>query len=182
MGIGLHTGQKATITFKPAKDNEGFKFRRVDLEGKPYVNADVYNVVDTSRGTTLEQNGARVHTTEHVLAAAYGLELDNLIMELDGPEVPIMDGSAATFVEVLKQAGMEEQQAEKEYFVITENLTYEDTERQTEMLAVPQVLEVIPVTPGNVVRLDVLTADDRFRAEYLRELETVARGGHQPRR
>lgn len=138
MGIGLHTGQKSTITFKPAEENHGFKFKRVDLDGQPVIDADVFNVVDTSRGTTLEQNGAKVHTTEHVLAAAYGLEIDNLLIELDGPEVPIMDGSASAFVEVLKQAEIVDQEAEKEYFVITENLTYEDLDRQTEMLAVPQ--------------------------------------------
>lgn len=138
MGIGLHTGQKATITFKPAGEEQGLKFKRVDIEGKPVIDADVFNVVDTSRGTTLEQNGAKVHTTEHVLAAAYGLEIDNMMMELDGPEVPIMDGSAALFVKVLKEAGIQEQEAEKDYFVVTENLTYEDLERQTEMLAVPQ--------------------------------------------
>lgn len=137
-GIGLHTGQKSTITFKPAEDNHGYKFQRVDLDGKPVVEAKVGNVIDTSRGTTLEQNGAKVHTTEHVLAAAYGLEIDNLLMELDGPEIPIMDGSASAFVNALKKAGIVEQEAEKDYFVITENLTYEDLDRQTEMLAVPQ--------------------------------------------
>lgn len=137
-GVGLHTGQKATVTFKPAVENHGYVFQRVDLEGKPTIDADADNVVDTSRGTTLEQNGARVHTTEHLLAAVYGLEIDNILIEIDGPEVPILDGSSHYFLESLKKVGTKEQDAEKNYFVITENLTYEDLDRQTEMLAVPQ--------------------------------------------
>lgn len=137
-GVGLHTGQKAKVTFKPAADNHGFVFQRTDIEGKPIIKADADNVVDTSRGTTLEQNNARVHTTEHLLAAAYGLGIDNLLIEIDGPEVPILDGSSHFFLESLKAAGIEEQEAEKDYFVVEENLTYEDLDRQTEMLAVPQ--------------------------------------------
>jgi UDP-3-O-[3-hydroxymyristoyl] N-acetylglucosamine deacetylase/3-hydroxyacyl-[acyl-carrier-protein] dehydratase len=137
-GVGLHTGERATITFKPAEENTGYLFKRTDLDGSPSIKADVDFVVDTSRGTTLQQNGARVHTTEHVLAAAYGMGIDNMIMELDGPEVPIMDGSAGPFFRLLQKAGTVEQHAEKNYFVVEENLTYEDLERDTEMLAVPQ--------------------------------------------
>ena len=137
-GVGLHTGKKATVTFKPAPDNHGYVFQRIDFEGKPLIKADVDHVVDTSRGTTLEQNGARVHTTEHLLAAAYGMGIDNLLIEIDGPEVPILDGSAHFFLESLKAAGIQEQEAEKDYFIVDENLTYEDLDRQTEMLAVPQ--------------------------------------------
>jgi UDP-3-O-[3-hydroxymyristoyl] N-acetylglucosamine deacetylase/3-hydroxyacyl-[acyl-carrier-protein] dehydratase len=138
IGVGLHTGQKATVTFKPADENHGFVFQRIDIEGKPLINADADLVVDTSRGTTLEANGARVHTTEHLLAAAYGLEIDNLLIQIDGPEVPIMDGSAHFFLQLLKEAGIEDQEAEKNYFIVTENITFEDLERKTEMLAVPQ--------------------------------------------
>lgn len=137
-GVGLHTGEKATITFKSAPEDHGYVFQRIDLEGSPTIKADADLVVDTSRGTTLEQNNARVHTTEHLLAAAYGLEIDNLLIEIDGPEVPIMDGSATLFVKALQEAGIVDQDAEKNYFEITENLTYEDLDRQTEMLAVPQ--------------------------------------------
>ncbi len=137
-GVGLHTGEKATVTFKSAPENHGFVFQRVDLDGKPTVKADCDLVVDTSRGTTIEQNGARVHTTEHLLAAAYGLEIDNLLIEIDGPEVPILDGSARFFLQALKDAGIEDQEAEKDYFVIEENITYEDLDRMTEMLIVPQ--------------------------------------------
>lgn len=137
-GVGLHTGEKATVTFIPAEENHGYVFQRVDLDGQPTVKADADLVVDTSRGTTLEQNGARIYTTEHLLAALYGLEIDNALIQIDGPEVPILDGSSHFFVNILKEAGIVDQEAEKDYFVITDNLTYEDTERQTEMLAVPQ--------------------------------------------
>lgn len=138
IGVGLHTGQKATVTFKPAADNHGYVFQRTDIEGQPLIKADADLVVDTSRGTTLEANGARIYTTEHLLAAAYGLEIDNLLIQIDGPEVPIMDGSAHFFLQILKEAEVVDQEAEKNYFVVTENLTYEDLERETEMLAVPQ--------------------------------------------
>ena len=137
-GVGLHTGEKATVTFKAADVDHGYVFKRTDLDGQPTIKADADLVVDTSRGTTLEQNGGRVHTTEHLLAAAYGLEIDNLLIEIDGPEVPILDGSSNFFVKALKDAGIVDQDAEKNYFEITDNLTYEDLERQTEMLAVPQ--------------------------------------------
>jgi len=138
IGIGLHTGQKSTLTVNPAADNHGFKFQRVDVEGEPIINADPDLVVDTSRSTTLEKNGVRVHTTEHILAALSGLEIDNALIQIDGPEIPIMDGSAYPFVEAIKQVGIVEQEADKDYFVVTENLTYEDADRHTEMLLVPQ--------------------------------------------
>jgi UDP-3-O-[3-hydroxymyristoyl] N-acetylglucosamine deacetylase/3-hydroxyacyl-[acyl-carrier-protein] dehydratase len=137
-GVGLHTGKFTTITFKPAPDNHGFKFQRVDLEGKPVIDADVDNVVDTARGTSLEQNGARVSTTEHALGALVGLELDNILIELDGPEVPIMDGSSWPFIQALEKAGAVEQEAVRDYYILRENLTYEDPIKKVEMLAVPQ--------------------------------------------
>ncbi|CAN5309817.1 bifunctional UDP-3-O-[3-hydroxymyristoyl] N-acetylglucosamine deacetylase/3-hydroxyacyl-ACP dehydratase [soil metagenome] len=137
-GVGLHTGKTATLTFHPAPENHGFKFRRVDLPGQPVIDADCDNVVDTSRGTTLEQNGGRVYTTEHVLAAVAGLDLDNVLIDLDAPEVPIMDGSSYPFILALESVGIEEQNAEREYFILKENLSYEDPIKQVEMLAVPQ--------------------------------------------
>lgn len=137
-GIGLHTGEEAELTFKPAKENEGYWFHRVDLEGSPRIKADADNVVDTSRGTTIEENGARVYTIEHALAAVYGLGIDNIHIEITGPEVPILDGSSGPFVDALLKAGIVEQEAEKNYYVLTENLTYEDEDKHCEMLAVPQ--------------------------------------------
>lgn len=136
-GVGLHTGAKVNLTFKPAPENHWFKFVRTDIEGSPVIDVDAFNVVDTSRGTTLQQNGAKISTTEHALAALVGLQLDNIIIEVDGPEVPIMDGSAAPFVEALLSVGFEEQDAEREVYVLNEVLSYEEPSRNVEMLAVP---------------------------------------------
>lgn len=137
-GVGLHSGENATMTFKPAPENTGYWFQRVDIEGKPKVKADADNVTDTSRGTTISDNGALVHTVEHAMAAVYGLGIDNILIEIDGPEVPILDGSSSPFVDAINKAGIVEQNADKDYYILTENLTYEDPEKQCEMLAVPQ--------------------------------------------
>ena len=137
-GKGLHTGIAATVTFKPAPVNHWYKFKRIDLPGQPVIDADVDNVKETERGTSLQQNGGKVATTEHLLAALVGLELDNVLIEVNGPEIPIMDGSAMPFVEALEKAGVVEQDADRVYFELKENLTYEDLDKQIEMLAVPQ--------------------------------------------
>ncbi|NBU06010.1 MAG: UDP-3-O-[3-hydroxymyristoyl] N-acetylglucosamine deacetylase, partial [Sphingobacteriia bacterium] len=137
-GKGLHTGAAVTLTFNPAPENHWFKFQRIDLEGSPIIDADCDLVVDTSRGTTLEKNGVRVHTTEHVLAALVGMGVDNCLIQVTGPEMPIMDGSSLNFIEILETAGIIEQDAERDYFELTENLTYEDPIKKVEMLAVPQ--------------------------------------------
>ncbi|MDP2387708.1 MAG: bifunctional UDP-3-O-[3-hydroxymyristoyl] N-acetylglucosamine deacetylase/3-hydroxyacyl-ACP dehydratase [Bacteroidota bacterium] len=137
-GVGLHTGKKVTITFNPAPENHWFKFQRTDVEGQPIIEADADLATDTSRGTTLEKNGVKVHTTEHVLAALMGLEIDNCLIQIDGPEMPIMDGSSIKFIEALEAAEIVEQNAEREYFELRENLTYEDPVKMVEMLAVPQ--------------------------------------------
>ncbi|MCE9539257.1 MAG: bifunctional UDP-3-O-[3-hydroxymyristoyl] N-acetylglucosamine deacetylase/3-hydroxyacyl-ACP dehydratase, partial [Bacteroidetes bacterium] len=137
-GTGLHTGKQVNLTFVPAPENHGYKFQRVDLTDNPIIDADVDNVIDTARGTTLEQNGARVYTTEHVLAALVGLEIDNMLIQLDGPEIPIMDGSSLPFIKLLETAGLMEQNAERVYFELKENLSFEDPIKNVEMLAVPQ--------------------------------------------
>ncbi len=136
-GVGLHTGQAVNLTFNPADENHGYVFQRIDLENKPTIKADCDLVVDTSRGTTLEQNGARISTVEHVLAALAGLEIDNVLMQIDGPEMPIMDGSSIEFVNRLKSIGITYQKAEREYFEITENISYRDAENHVEMVAMP---------------------------------------------
>src|SRR3954470_11839354 len=123
-GVGLHTGKPVTLTFNPAPVNHWYKFQRIDVEGQPIIEADCDLVVDTSRGTTLEKNGVRVHTTEHVLASLVGLGIDNCLIQVTGPEMPIMDGSSLNFIEILETAGIEEQNAERDYFVLDENLTY----------------------------------------------------------
>jgi UDP-3-O-[3-hydroxymyristoyl] N-acetylglucosamine deacetylase/3-hydroxyacyl-[acyl-carrier-protein] dehydratase len=136
-GTGLHTGQHGSITFNPAPVNHGIKFRRTDLDGQPQIEANVDHVVDTSRGTTLQQNGARVYTIEHVLAAAMGLGIDNLMIDLDMDEIPIRDGSARFFVEALESAGIEQQNAVREYIEIKKTIHLKDDEKGFELLIEP---------------------------------------------
>ena len=136
-GVGLHTGVEATMTFCPAPVGHGYKFQRVDLPGQPVVDADVDNVVDLSRGTTIEQNGARVNTVEHTLAALVGLQLDNVLIQLSGPEPPIMDGSSAEFIKALNTVGYEEQNALRNYYEIPESIRYVDNARGVEIAALP---------------------------------------------
>ncbi|SFT75563.1 3-hydroxyacyl-[acyl-carrier-protein] dehydratase /UDP-3-O-[3-hydroxymyristoyl] N-acetylglucosamine deacetylase [Lishizhenia tianjinensis] len=136
-GVGLHTGKAVTLEICPAPANHGYKFQRVDQEGEPIINADVDLVVSTERGTTLEKNGIRIYTTEHVLAALYGMQVDNALIKLNAPEIPIMDGSALPFVEAIESVGYEEQDAEREYFVLDEIIPWEDPEKGNEILAVP---------------------------------------------
>ncbi|MBD81356.1 MAG: UDP-3-O-[3-hydroxymyristoyl] N-acetylglucosamine deacetylase [Crocinitomicaceae bacterium] len=136
-GIGLHTGKHVNLTLKPAPVDNWFVFRRVDMEGSPEIKADVDNVFSTQRGTSLRENGAEVHTTEHLLAAMLGLGIDNACIELDGPEIPILDGSSRYFVDAIKKAGTQEQEKDKNYFTLPHNVAYEDEEKEIEMLAVP---------------------------------------------
>lgn len=136
-GVGLHTGEKVNLTICPAPAGHGYKFQRVDLDGQPLIKADADLVVSTERGTTLEQHGARVHTTEHVLAALYGCQVDNALIQLDGPEVPIMDGSSLPFVRAIEKTGYQEQDAERIYFELDENIPWEDLEKGIEFLAIP---------------------------------------------
>ncbi|MCK4662406.1 MAG: bifunctional UDP-3-O-[3-hydroxymyristoyl] N-acetylglucosamine deacetylase/3-hydroxyacyl-ACP dehydratase [Bacteroidales bacterium] len=136
-GFGLHTGGKVNLTFNPAPENFGYKFKRTDLEENPLVEADVDYVVNTSRSTTIEKNGIKIATIEHVLSACYGLEIDNILIELDNSEVPILDGSSQLFTEALKKAEIVEQNAEKKYFEIKENINYIDKENGIELYAYP---------------------------------------------
>lgn len=136
-GVGLHTGVEANMTFVPAPVGHGIKYQRVDLEGQPIIDADVDNVVDVSRGTSIEQNGARINTVEHTLAAIVGMEIDNVLIQLDGPEPPIMDGSSIQFIDKLKEAGKEEQNALREFLVVDESVFYREPDREVEMAALP---------------------------------------------
>ena len=136
-GVGLHTGELVNSEICPAPANHGYKFQRVDLENEPIINADVDLVVATDRGTTLESKGARVYTTEHVLAALYGMQVDNALIKIDGPEIPIMDGSSLPFVNGIKEVGLEQQDAERIYLELDEILKFEDLEKGTEFLAIP---------------------------------------------
>lgn len=136
-GIGLHTGTECTMTFKPAAENTGIRFVRVDLGGNPEIPAVAEHVVDVSRGTTIGIGEAKVHTVEHVLAAIVGLQIDNIIIELDGIEPPVGDGSALPYVEVLQKSGFVQQEAPKDYLVIDETVMYHNEEKQIDIVALP---------------------------------------------
>ena len=139
LGVGLHTGEKVTLEIFPAPENHGYKFQRIDLPEQPIVNADIELVVSTERGTTLEFKGVRIYTTEHILAALYGCQIDNALIKIDAAEIPIMDGSSKPFVDGILKVGFVEQDAEREYFELSENLPWEDIEKGIEFLAIPDI-------------------------------------------
>ena len=136
-GIGLHTGKEVVLTMKPAKENTGFVFVRTDLEGCPQVEADANYVTTTDRGTTLEKSGVKIHTCEHVLAALVGMDLDNVILEMNNAEPPIMDGSSKFFVEAIEKVGVVEQEVPREYLTITEVMSYTDPETGADITIIP---------------------------------------------
>jgi len=136
-GVGLHTGANVTLTFHPAAADEGINFKRIDIAEQPVIPALAKFVVRTDRGTTLAQGDAEVHTVEHVLAALTGLGIDNCLIDLDGSEMPIMDGSSKPFVEVFEQAGIEELNAEKNYYIIEEPTRYTSNDGESEILVLP---------------------------------------------
>ena len=191
-GVGLHTGEPVTLTLRPAPVGHGYKFQRTDLAGEPIIDADAELVSSTARGTTLGTGEAVVNTTEHVLSALYALNVDNCLLQLSGPEVPIMDGSAKSFVDAIDSVGLQEQDAPRNWYELKEPLWFETTERGTEMLAVP--------APGGEFRITVMVdynspvlgtqhasmyRAEEFRTEiapcrtfvFLRELELLAEGG-----
>ena len=136
-GVGLHTGKEVTLTFKPAPENHGYKFVRIDLEGTPTIEADANYVVNTQRGTNLEKLGVKIQTSEHVLAALVGMEVDNCILELDASEPPIMDGSSKFFVEAIEKAGIKEQEADREEYVVKDVISYTDQDTGSEIIVMP---------------------------------------------
>lgn len=136
-GKGLHTGQNVNVTLQPAPANSGVVFRRTDIDGTPEIPALVTYVGDTSRGTTLSKNGVRIATIEHLLSALTGLNVDNVIIELDGEEIPILDGSPRLWVEGIKKVGTIEQDAERKYFTLKETICYRDKENNIEIIGVP---------------------------------------------
>ena len=136
-GVGIHTGKNVKIVLKPADPNSGIIFKRVDLPGSPCVKADVDNVVETTRSTTIEANGARVSTIEHLMAALVGNQVDNVIVEINGDEVPILDGSSQAFVVSIQKAGLKKQDAAKIYYNLQHNITFSDENKKVEMVALP---------------------------------------------
>lgn len=136
-GKGLHTGINVNITFKPAPANHGYKFCRIDLPGKPVIDALAEHVSDTSRGTTIVQNNASVSTIEHVLAAFHGLQVDNVLIEIDGPEAPIMGGSSQAFVKAIREAGITELKEERNYFTVKQKIVFSDEEHGVDLIVYP---------------------------------------------
>lgn len=136
-GVGLHTGQEVKMTFKPAPENNGFTFVRVDLEGEPIIEADANYVINTDRGTNLEKKGVKIQTPEHVLAALVGCDVDNVIIELNASELPIMDGSSKYFVDAIEKVGVVEQNAERLEFVVKEVISYLDETTGSEITVIP---------------------------------------------
>ena len=136
-GQGLHTGENVKMRFLPADENVGFIFRRTDLEGKPEIKANSDYVIETNRGTTIGKGDVKIYTVEHALSALVGAQVDNCVMEIDGPEVPILDGSAGIFTDLIQTAGTKEQNAWKDFFVIREPIRYVDEETGSEIMALP---------------------------------------------
>ena len=136
-GVSLHTGKLVTLTIKPAPENTGICFIRTDIGPDAIVEADASYVIDTSRGTTLEKNGVRVATVEHALAALTGLGIDNVILELNSPETPILDGSSRLYIEAIEEVGVVKQNAPKEFFEIKETIRFYHEEKDCEIIALP---------------------------------------------
>ncbi len=135
-GVGLHTGQNVSLTFKPSEENTGIRFLRSDIGEDVFIEADADYVVDTSRGTTIEKDGVKLLTVEHVLAAVTGMDIDNIIIDVDCQEMPIMDGSSKYYAEALEKAGVVQQEAPREYFEVKETIRFYDEEKDCEFIAV----------------------------------------------
>jgi len=189
-GVGLHTGKEVKMTFKPAPVNNGFTFIRVDLEGQPVIEADANYVVNTQRGTNLEKLGVKIQTSEHVLAAFVGCDVDNVIIELNASEPPIMDGSSKYFVEAIEKAGVVEQEAERKYYVVKEVISFTDESTGSEILVMPsddyqvtamvdfgtKVLGTQNATMKNISDFKTEIADSRTFS-FLHELESLLENG-----
>ncbi|MBA4133182.1 MAG: UDP-3-O-[3-hydroxymyristoyl] N-acetylglucosamine deacetylase [Flavobacterium sp.] len=189
-GVGLHTGKEVKMTFKPAPINNGYTFVRVDLEGSPIIEADANYVVNTQRGTNLEKLGVKIQTSEHVLAAFVGCDVDNVIIELNESEPPIMDGSSKFFVEAIEKAGIVEQDAERCYYVVKEVISFMDEATGSEILVMPaddyqvttmvdfgtKVLGTQNATLKNITDFKTEISDARTFS-FLHELETLLDNG-----
>ena len=136
-GKGLHTGVNITITFNPAPENHGYKIQRIDLEGQPIIDAVAENVGETTRGTVLVKNGIKVSTIEHAMAALYAAGIDNCLIQVNGPEFPILDGSAKYYVEGIQRVGVEEQNAVKDYYIIKSKIEFRDEKTGSSIIVLP---------------------------------------------
>jgi UDP-3-O-[3-hydroxymyristoyl] N-acetylglucosamine deacetylase / 3-hydroxyacyl-[acyl-carrier-protein] dehydratase len=189
-GVGLHTGKEVTMTFKPAPINNGYTFVRVDLEGQPIIEADAAYVVNTQRGTNLEKKGVMIQTSEHVLAAFVGCDVDNVIIELNASEPPIMDGSSKYFVEAIEKAGITQQESERNVYVVKEVISYIDENTGSEIIVMPsdeyqvtamvdfgtKVLGTQNASMKNITQFKTDIASCRTFS-FLHELETLLENG-----
>ncbi len=189
-GKGLHSGLEIIATFKPAPENHGYKFQRVDLEDMPIIDALAENVVETTRGTVLGKKDVKISTVEHALAALYAAGIDNCLIEVNAPEMPILDGSAIIYVEEIERVGIEEQKADKDFYIIKQKTTYRDEESGSmitiypdENFSVQAMVEYdSPIIPNQFAVLDEL-AD--FKKEvscartfvFVREIEQLLNYG-----
>ncbi len=189
-GKGLHSGMEITATFLPAPDNHGYKLKRVDLEGQPVIEAVAENVVDTTRGTVLGKNDVKVSTVEHALAALYAAGIDNCLIEVNGPELPILDGSAIQYVEQIERVGLEEQKADKDFYIIKEKKRFKDDETGSMLTIYPDdhfSVEVMVEYNSKVLPNQFAVLDDlsEFKQEvasartfvFVREIETLLQHG-----
>ncbi|MFT5754843.1 MAG: UDP-3-O-[3-hydroxymyristoyl] N-acetylglucosamine deacetylase [Flavobacterium sp.] len=189
-GVGLHTGQDVTMTFKPAPVNNGYSFVRVDLEGHPVIEADASYVINTQRGTNLEKKGVFIQTSEHVLAAFVGCDVDNVIIELNASEPPIMDGSSKYFVEAIEKVGIEIQSEERKVYVVKDVISYTDENTGSEITIIPsdhycvtamvdfgtKVLGTQNATMKSISEFKTEISDSRTFS-FLHELETLLNNG-----
>lgn len=189
-GKGLHTGLNLTVTFNPAPENHGYKIQRVDLENKPIIDAVADNVVETTRGTVLCKGDAKVSTVEHGMAALYALGIDNCLIEVDGPEFPILDGSAKFYVDKIEEVGIEEQNATKDYYIIKSKREFVDEETGSSIIVLPDEnfsLNVLVSYDSDILPNQYATLEDmsKFKDEiascrtfvFVREIEPLLSAG-----
>lgn len=189
-GISLHSGQQISAKFNPAPANHGYKFKRTDLDGQPVVDALAENIVDTTRGTVLGKGDVRISTVEHALASLYALGIDNCLIEINGPEMPILDGSAEVYVKKIEEVGVEELAADKDYFIIKDKVQIKDENSGSVITLYPDdnfSVEVMveynsPVLPNQFALLDDMAdfAQEVASARtfvFVREIQSLLQNG-----
>lgn len=189
-GKGLHTGLKLTVTFNPAPDNYGYKIQRTDIDGQPMIDAQADNVIDTTRGTVIGKNNVRVSTIEHAMAALYASGIDNCLIQVDGPEIPILDGSAIEFIKGIKAVGIEEQNAPKDFYVIKSKIELRNEETGSSIIVLPDdsfSLNVLISYDSEILPNQYATLEDmeKFESEiagartfvFVREIEPLLQAG-----
>ena len=189
-GKGLHTGVKLTVTFNPAPEHHGYKIQRIDLDDQPIIDAIADNVVDTTRGTVLAKNGVKISTVEHAMAALYAAGIDNCLIQVNGPELPILDGSSKAYVECIQRVGIEEQTAPKDYYIIKSKIEVRDEETGSSIIVLPDdkfSLNVLISYDSKILTNQYATLEnmDEFPTEiasartfvFVREIEPLLNAG-----